>query len=652
MATNTQLITKPFSRQLNGLAELQRGWPAYVKADGIGGLTVDPILLATSFGPDPESADGRRHDESTMPGIRVESLNDDGSIPSTVVAGVKVYARVVITGSGGFKPICSLLTPDGTSTKVMLIAPSAERKTAVASPSQSSTILTDIKAASPGSSRHSLTVAQTDTNKPGTTGPYPVFMTVQELAEWIDTARHIGAASDSGKKAWLPHGIIGREVAATNARVDVDADPRFSSNNNFSATSYWRATVFMPMMLDVNQFSMSISGAENANATLKTATVGGAEGTYLPNCVTRYPGNQTDLNNATTPVNNVKWKTFNYSGDHLTGVNYGGTKEQITIGDTTYPGFQNIDISNDSTASVGPKYRMKMALACFLKDGDYNTNEGVIIPYTYDPARYLGGTTTTTLYTVWDGDNGYGSPVDGTYDSTNYRPHQNDKSAQVYPMFDFVQGPIAPSAQGSNWAHDVLVKDYHKGSMSGTYLPRQAHTRPNPARFEIVKTIWNEVGSTMTVWLFGGYTADSGGVSVTPGSFRRGDAIYIEGMEGNWGGQVITNRDAQKWPARFEKGRGNQTELNQYRSFNGWWLIKNAVNYTELQGEDHEGVQSDQAKSTVLFLLHASEATTVKPIGGMSISKCRLGPPRRQVKQSQQQPKVNWAIYAKDASVE
>ena len=38
-------------------------------------------------------------------------------------------------------------------------------------------------------------------------GPNPVFMTVQELAEVIDTYRHIGLANDSTKKAWVPHAM-------------------------------------------------------------------------------------------------------------------------------------------------------------------------------------------------------------------------------------------------------------------------------------------------------------------------------------------------------------------------------------------------------------------------------------------------------------
>ena len=35
-----------------------------------------------------------------------------------------------------------------------------------------------------------------------------------------------------------------------------------------------------------------------------------------------------------------------------------------------------------------------MALACFLKDGTYSLNDGVLIPYVYDASRAIGGMTT------------------------------------------------------------------------------------------------------------------------------------------------------------------------------------------------------------------------------------------------------------------
>ena len=46
-----QEVNHVFSRLKNeNFVELQRGWPAYVKDDGLKGLTVDPALFKTYFG--------------------------------------------------------------------------------------------------------------------------------------------------------------------------------------------------------------------------------------------------------------------------------------------------------------------------------------------------------------------------------------------------------------------------------------------------------------------------------------------------------------------------------------------------------------------------------------------------------------------------
>ena len=75
MASNKKSITKPFSRIQNDLAELQRWWPAYVKNDGIGGLSIDPVLFRTNFGPRTGEDDGGLNDESNTAGIPRRSNN-------------------------------------------------------------------------------------------------------------------------------------------------------------------------------------------------------------------------------------------------------------------------------------------------------------------------------------------------------------------------------------------------------------------------------------------------------------------------------------------------------------------------------------------------------------------------------------------------
>ena len=94
---------------------------------------------------------------------------------------------------------------------------------------------------------------------------------------------------------------------------------------------------------------------------------------------------------------------------------------------------------------------MAMALACFWKDGTYSLNNGAIIPYIYDAARTFGGKNSDTMYLRWNSEDGFGDATALTH-----------KTAGVYPFFDFVQGPITPRAQGSNWTHAVHA-DHHRG---------------------------------------------------------------------------------------------------------------------------------------------------------------------------------------------
>ena len=123
MVRAVQNITKPFSRIKNGLAELQPMWPAYIKNDGKGGLSIDPMLFRSIFGPETNSDVGLLEDVANTPGIRVEVINDDG----TDVSGTE--PTITISGAGGFKPMATIF--DGTNTiKVLLIAPSPEGKTA------------------------------------------------------------------------------------------------------------------------------------------------------------------------------------------------------------------------------------------------------------------------------------------------------------------------------------------------------------------------------------------------------------------------------------------------------------------------------------------------------------------------------------------
>lgn len=288
MASEKHTFTKPFSRVKNDLAELQRWWPAFVKNDGTGGLSVDPVLFRSNFGPLTVEDEGSGlNDESNTPGVRVEAVQDDG----TDVGGTEPTIQIV--RSGTFDPRCIITHSDGTSTEFCLIAPSSERKF-------NSTQLGTLTSTGPLD-------PPLDTD---TTGPYPVFMTVQEFVEMIDTYRHVGDL-DSTKKAWLPHGLIGRTVSSAGILPAITSDPRVASTSALPATSPYRATVFMPMLLDNNQLA-NTSNAMATDISIRNQTGLASEGFGITN-ITRYDPH---------PVSGdagVKFKRVGNSGDHKLG---------------------------------------------------------------------------------------------------------------------------------------------------------------------------------------------------------------------------------------------------------------------------------------------------------------------------------------------
>lgn len=528
MSLEKKTMNFPFSRLKNNLVELQSWWPAHVKADTVGGLTVDPVLYKTNFGNLTESDEGGLNTEANTAGVRVEVISDSGtkisvtattdvqitntatsivlasgsgenfsdaggsgllgsttftwtgktfSSPKYTLTGVVISGgtatfnagttvtsdddevMVEITGAGTMSPKCRIIDYDGTSYTFCLIAPSSDGSATLIQTTYSATGAPLIGKA--GSPMH----GNANAHELGFTGPYPVFMTVQEFAEMLDTYRHIGK-SDADKKAWLPHGMLGRTFSASAALPAFSSDPRVTNTANLPSTWNMRASVFMPMMLDNNQFDKRITNADVSFSYPQTPTDSDFVG-YKLQGITRY---NPDPEGEDSSV--IRYKELGYSGDHLLGAvgawsnqthyevpsnnTYGGTASAKDIrsyngGIQETNGFGNPDISLDSTASIGPKYRMRMALACFLKNGTYKvSNGGNIIPYIYDSTRTIGGVNTTTLYSVWDGKNGIG-------DSQSY---EHDCSAQIYPMFDFVQGPLSPSQQGSNFDASAIELEH------------------------------------------------------------------------------------------------------------------------------------------------------------------------------------------------
>jgi len=575
MASEKHTFTKPFSRVKNDLAELQRWFPAFIKNDGIGGLSVDPVLFRSTFGPNTPEDDGTGlNDEANTPGVRVEAINDDG----TDVAGTE--PTIQILRSGSFDPRCRITHADGTITEFCLVAPSSERK-------DNSTALGTL------TTGRALDIE----NFTDTSGPYPVFMTLQEFVEMIDTYRHVGE-SDADKPSWLPHGLIGRTVSAASANPAITDDPRVDSANDdpFPTTSPYRATVFMPMLLDNNQLSKECTGNSMHISVLNEAAGGGFDSTAL----TRY--NADPINQAAS----VKYKIVGKSGDHVLGPQFAGNRK-LQPDPTVRAKYANNDQSSDSTASIGPKYRTRMALACFLKDGTYSLNDGVLIPYTYDSSRYIGGTVSSTVYAVWDGDNGYGSDGDstaeGTFVGSGYGQYENDRSAQIYPLFDFVQGPLCPAGQGANFDFSVVEGTFKKWSdLQTTWAedeqPRSELVRPNPKRAPIRAVAVENApsgsqGRHLVVWI------EYPDPFIEPASAYQIDEgttmVYLSGMTGDAGTGAT---DTDEWEAGDEAGYGVSYNAGT-RDMNGWWCVNEV---TDIGSTDLNTITTDYPAATMAYL--------------------------------------------------
>jgi len=553
--------------------ELQRWWPAFVKNDGTGGLSIDPVLYRTNFGPLTEADEGGLNDEANTPGVRVEAIKDDGTTASND-AGSNTTFTVTISGAGTLSPMCEV-NQAGTTTKFMLIAPSNDTAANAATKYGYGIV----------SGGEGFGGALDSTNS---AGPYPVYMTIQEFAEMLDTYRHIGT-NDDEKKAWLPHPLVGdasQSVSASAALPDVDADPRISSNSNWPAKdaianiteTLVRATVFMPMMLDNNQMSKAISGASVDFATPFTSQDPDPDSNeqfigYITKSgvgITRYDSNPLGEDGA--KFKNGGFKKLGTSGDHLEGKVGGWSLFHTSYnthysGDNAGTGFSNADLSLDSSPSIGPKYRMRMALACFLKNGTYDiTDGGALIPYVYDPDRVIGGKTTSTLYKVWNGKIGKG-------DATGL-VLGHDCDAQIYPMFDFIQGPACPAAQGANFDYDNL-EGFHR-SWPNTYAAKKAATarpqprmwsvRPNPRRARVFGVTQSSAG-VMTLYI-------DVGTGTAAEQFRAGEGmpVYVTGMPGVLG-TGTTNADYQPDPYTID----TTTNASKGSDFNkNGWMVASA----------------------------------------------------------------------------
>jgi len=567
MASTKQSITQTFSRMKNGLAELQRWFPAFIKNDGVGGLSIDPVLYRTNFSAKTPAQTGGYDDEASQAGIRVEAINDDGT-------DVSNNPTIVISGSGTLNAKCTINHDDGSgSTVIRLIAPSGDLTGA-------------------GSKTRSHEGIGDATSSTTTTAPFPVFMTIQELTEMLDTYRHIGDG-DENKKAWLPHGLEGGgqhgHSSASALPSLAGGDPREPTSVAFPTASPYRATVFMPMMLDNNQFDKRITGASNevADYTYLLANFGGG---YDVLDIDRYDPDPEGEDSAT-----IRYKTVGYSGDHLLGKNTAQQAYKTAPSGTAHNTMthNNPDLSFDGSASHFPKYRTRCALAMFLKDGTYTLKGGTLIPYIYDTNREIGGNQTSTVHAIWDGLDG-----EGDFDMTA-SGIEKQCSAQITPMFDFLQPPITTSAQGGNFDYEVVngsakfnwanyITDVQSIQASdsnlftdgdGTDLDHITTARPflvrnNPASVPVRYIRRNNL--ILSIWL--DYTNVSGISGSTIPQFTVGSPIELWGLTGALGRDTSQGRNIGHKFGLYEFApRSEETNPDTYSlgglNHNGWWII-------------------------------------------------------------------------------
>lgn len=559
MATFKQDISKPFSRRLNGLCEVQRWWPSFVKNDGVGGLTVDPVLFFTTFNKDlKEKIGDGLDDESRTAGIRVEILNIDG----TAVSG---DPQIEIAGSGTMDARAILTHEDGTKTEFRFIAPSADVKSANVYGAQS-------KAGAGGMEQGSDASPDMPT-KDFSSGPFPVFITLQEFTNWLDgiTNRVDKAFVDAAggtlqdgfyKKGWLPHGLVGDGTIASSSSYPLaHLDPRISTDNNdpLPAISKIMATMFMPLLYDNNQLDSTqgsgdstdiVQGAWDASASASNETGIGNSQTYY----NFYDAGMTRYSQQPEDSPNYKW--WDDSGDHRKGGYANIQRTDPILNPDNQFDYVNFDISPDSASAANPKWRYRSPLACFLADGIYKLKEGCIIPYVYDEDRTVGGKEGTTVYACWNGKGG----IAATQTQLDEAETNMLSSAQIFPLYDFIQGPLCPPAQSWNWDYDVSnnwanwiarttetrinLIDFNNGDFPDgqndfiheatmRWQPRSGLVRPNPIRAKIYAA--QQVGrSTGTNTI----TTDTSAVGVLE--------IWVEDTTGGFG---TVNAPKNVWKA-------------------------------------------------------------------------------------------------------
>ena len=663
MATFKQDIIAPFSRRLNGLCEIQKWFPAYIKNDGVYGISVDPVLFSTTFNPNLKALTGDGlDDESRTAGIRVEMINHDGSTPSGT-------PTIQILGSGTLDARCVITWEDNSKTEFRFVAPSGDVKLANGYGSQSH--------AGAGGMEQGFDTSPDTPTMNYSAGPYPVFITLQEFASWLDgninrfdkafvDAAGLIFSDQSTKDAWLPFGLI---TPSISSNPEAHLDPRIDSNNNdpIPYQSKMCATLWMPMLYDNNQMEKT-QGSGTSNDIVQGAWDGSAAEDGSNNTNTyRNMYDEGMTRYSQQPEDGAEYKWINDAGDLRTGEYANIPRNDPIMNPANQFDYINNDITPAASASANPSFRMRSALACFLADGTYNLIGGSIIPYVYDDTRKIGGRDGTTVYSVWNGQGG----KDLT--NTELLNVDTDKmsSAQIHPLYDFIQGPLCPPAQGWNWDNDVNYNwmawlnmttalrsnriSYDAGSWDNAVQnattrvqPRSGVCRPNPIRAKIyaaqqvssagTNTITNSGSAVMVMEVFVEAHSNAAKENVwkvgMPIHMKFASGIFAEKVDSNdnplirnikgtagfmtletglAGVNPLPNFSLTRYPSTTSEiggGATTSTGDNFWSGRNGWWIINQI---TTLTNEPKTNIVSGAAGSftgvKLSFVVNATNDT-------------------------------------------
>ena len=165
----------------------------------------------------------------------------------------------------------------------------------------------------------------------------------------------------------------------------------------------------------------------------------------------------------------------------------------------------------------------------------------------------------------WQGDEGIAADsntLEGEY-----------TAAGVWPFFDFVQGPITPRAQASNWTSSALTG--HDGKAYHMEVP--PNTKRNQVKYIEVVAGSSSDTRRLRVYVELPNTTNDNRYQGTITPFEVGDAVFLSGIDGNLGtGRDMTLETGRLWSSRYDTRRheDDDHETTQLgRDCNGWWVI-------------------------------------------------------------------------------